>query len=230
MTTYWRRRLLLASLILAVALGTGCDILSLPFFLFAPEPKREAELLKLASADKTKQVKVAILASNGLEVRPEFLRADYQLSEFLAHHLKELCQYNKENVVILSPRKVEEFKNSHPNWNRGEMELAEIGRLLKADYVISMEINSLTLYEEGSLKELFRGQADIRVMVVNVNEPDEGPKWKDFHDVYPEEGPAAAGIDKQPQQFREEFLNHAAKKLAWFFTAHPTRDSYNRGD
>src|SRR5262249_7495442 len=143
MTTYWRRRLLLGSGMVALALGAGCDIFALPFFLFAPEPKREAELLKLASAGKTQQVRVALLAANTLEMRPEFLRADYQLSDLLAHRLVELCQYNRENVVVLSPRKVEEFKNAHPNWNRGEMELAEIGRLLKADYVINLEIQSL---------------------------------------------------------------------------------------
>jgi hypothetical protein len=227
MTTSTRRRMLVVSLLLAGALGTGCNILSLPFFLFGPEPKREAELLKLAADDKKLPVKVAILASNGLETRPEFLQADRQLADLLGRQLTELSKYNGENVLVLSPRKVEEFKSAHPNWYRGEIELAEIGRRLKVDYVIYLEINSLSLYEKGSLNELFRGQADVKVAVVNVNQPDEGPKSKDFYDVYPEEGPVPVGIDKQPHQFREEFLNHAAKKLAWFFVAHPTRDTYD---
>jgi hypothetical protein len=227
MTTTTRRRVLVASLLVAGALGAGCNVLSLPFFVFGPEPKREAELLKLAADDKKQPVRVAILVSNGGEIKLEFMRAEYQLADLLGRQLTELCKYNGENVTVVPARKVEEFKSAHPEWNRGELELAEIGRRLKADYVVFVAINSITMYETGSLKELFRGQLNANVSVLNVNQPDDGVRSDVFRDLFPEEGPVPVGIDKQPDQFRQEFLTHAAKKLSWFFTSHPTRDSYD---
>ena len=40
MTT--RRKILLAMVFVSMCLGMGCDPMSLPFFLFGPEPKKEA--------------------------------------------------------------------------------------------------------------------------------------------------------------------------------------------
>src|SRR5262245_9079924 len=71
MAATWRRWCLLG-VFLTAALGSGCNILSLPFFIFGPEPKIEAKLHKLASDEKDKEVKVVILAYSGLETRPEF--------------------------------------------------------------------------------------------------------------------------------------------------------------
>src|SRR5262245_27140999 len=88
MTATTRRWVLAASLIVATALGTGCNLLQLPFFLLAPEPKKEASLKRIASDDKHKEVSLVLVAYNGLEIRPELIQADRQLTELLGKHLR----------------------------------------------------------------------------------------------------------------------------------------------
>src|SRR5262245_33875161 len=105
---WWR-----AALWLVVALAPGCSPQQLYFIL--PEYKKPAELKPLADKDKSKEVRVVVLTySNRLETRPELLGADRDLTQQFARQLQEGCKNNDQNIVIVNPRKVEEFKSSHP--------------------------------------------------------------------------------------------------------------------
>ncbi len=118
-------------------------------------------------------MRVAILTyTTDLETQPELVQADRSLREMLATKLRGLCEDNHENVTLVNPHKVEEFKNGHPNWQQ-EPNLAEIGRQFKADYVIYIEISNLSLYEKGADQQLYHGQAGMSVQVVNVHKPSE---------------------------------------------------------
>jgi hypothetical protein len=218
------RRWFLASLFGAAALCAGCDFGSLAYFVM-PETKEPAELKRLASADKKKEVRAVILTYLALETRAEFIQADRELSERLAKHLRELCEANDEKVTIIPTRRVEEFKNAHPDWIK--MDLTEIGRVLRADYVIYLEINSLGLYSKGSMNTMFQGQADISVTVADVNNPDDTPEQKRFSCVYPSDarGPVPVG-DTHPMEFRQAFLNYLAKRLSYYFAPYPKRETY----
>jgi hypothetical protein len=224
MATTWRRGAL-SGLVLLAALCIGCNMLSLPFFILGPEPKVEPLLKKVASDQKDKEVKVVVLSYAGLETRPEFLRADRDLSNVLVRQLRDGFKYNGEKVLVATPQKVEDFKNNHPNWH--SMDLTEIGKRFGADYVIYLEINKLSLYENGSSNMLYRGRAEISVSLVNVNDADEGALQKEFTCTYPSEASYATPSDKNPMAFRAEFYEHVAKKLAWHFTSHPTQADYS---
>lgn len=221
MATTTRRRVLAASVILAAALGTGCNVLSLPFFLFSPEPKKEAMLRRVSSDEKDKEVKLLLVAYNGLEIRPEFIQADRLLIELLSKRLKELFELNQEKVTIVSPRKVEEYKSNHPDWHKS-LDPAQIGKHFEADYVAYLDINELGLFEKGSVNQMYRGRADITVTLVDVNKPDEDPDRKDFAHIFPSDtkGPIPVG-DITLNQFRQLFLDSVARRLAWYFSAHP---------
>jgi hypothetical protein len=219
---------LAAGLVGMAGLVTGCNPFLFPAFLFGPEPREEARLKKLASSDKKKEVKVVILPFlSGLGTPQEFIGADYLLSDLLARQLKKLVEFNEEKVKIVSPQKVEEFKNTHASW-RKEVDLQEIGRHFKADYVIYLEIGSLSLYEKGSANQLYRGRANVKVQVVDVNDAEDAPIPREYSYVYPSDarGGVAVDIDTSPSVFREQFLNHVAKQIAWLFSAHPTSHTY----
>ena len=224
-----QRSILAGCLLLALACGTGCNVLSVPAFLFGPESKRDAELKKLAADDKEKEVRIVILTYAGLETRPEFLRVDRELTGMLVRWLEQGFTYNKERVTIVPPRQVEKFKDENPKWQT--MDLVEIGknRNFDADYVVYLEINSLTLYEAGSGNQLYRGRTKISVAVADVNKPEEDPVKKEFSSEYPSEakGPVPVG-DSSLQEFRQAFLNHVTKKLSWNFTSHPTDSEYGK--
>ena len=142
------RRCFLVILFAAAAVCAGCQASTMAYFLF-PEAKHEAEMKKLAS-DDNKEVRVVILTyMPELETRPEFIQADRELGEILAKMLRDCCETNSENVTIVNPHKVEEFKSEHPNWQQ-EPNLAEVGQRFKADYVVYIEIPTLTMYEKGA--------------------------------------------------------------------------------
>jgi hypothetical protein len=205
--------------------GVGCDLGSLAYFMM-PEAREPAIMQNLGSGDVKKENKVLILAWSGLETRAEFIHADRQLAELLAKQLQTQCEANQEKINIISARRAEEFKNTNPNWR--EMDMPEIGRRFGVDYIIYLEINSLSMYEQGSSKTLYRGVANISVNLIDVRNPDELPQQQPFQCTYPSEarGPIPAGFDSNPVQFRQLFLGHVAKRLAWHFARYPKRESY----
>ncbi|HEY1859774.1 MAG TPA: hypothetical protein VGG61_05450 [Gemmataceae bacterium] len=220
-------RFLLPLLLVVSALGLGCSVLSLPFFLFGPEPKFDPEWGTLASKEKDRKVRVVILTCGGLETRPELSGADRELAKKLAHHLLEGFKANDEKVVVVPPSKVDQFKAETPNWRTLDFK-EDIGKnKFNADYVIVLEVESLTLYQGGSGNTLFRGKCNLNVSTINVFDADGGdPTPRSFSCEYPSEAKGAvAATDMTVSQFREKFLDYAAKQLSWKFTAHPTSDA-----
>jgi hypothetical protein len=230
MTSSWHRWSL-AGLILIVVLGTGCNMMSLPFFLMpGMEPKSEPKC-RLASDDKEKKVKVLILASRGLETRPEFVNVDRDLSRLLTLQLQEGFKNNKENVSVMSPSRVENYKDRHSNWR--SMSPEEIGETFRGGdktsswYVINIEIDSISLYEQGSANQLFHGRADLSLDVVDLNKPGEGPIYRESCTVeYPKVSGPIAASDSNVLQFRQRFLNVVARELSWRFTSHLLDDDH----
>jgi hypothetical protein len=216
-----RRRWWWAGL-LGVALCAGCDPGSLMYFLL-PEAKEDPELRRLASDDKKKEVKVAILTYAALPPRAELIQADRQLAELLARELTELFKVNQEKVTVVPPRRVEEYKNTHPS--RRGYDPAEVGHHFNADYVIYIEMNQMTLYERGD-GMLLRGRADLLVSILDVNNPDDTPDSRQFTCVYPSESKGAIDISPETpvMQFRQAFLQYVARRLSYFFAPHPKRD------
>jgi hypothetical protein len=223
--TALKRGLHLAVLLVVSVLAAGCNLMAMPYFLLSEEPKQDAQC-KLASEDKNKEVRVVIMAFfTELETRPEFLKIDRELSRMLAMQLQEGFKKNKEKVVVVPTSQVEKYKDEHPGWHSGNSE--EIGKHFRADYVINLEINSITLYEPGSSNTLYRGRASVSVDVVKVHEASEGPKFQhEYRCEYPRaRGPIPAG-DSDPAQFRQQFLTVVARELSWLFTPHLVDDDF----
>jgi hypothetical protein len=224
MKRFGRRGFLMTAAGLA-AWCAGCSPGQMAYFLL-PESKADPGIRKLASDDKKQQIKIAIVASTqALPTSVELMNADRQLAMLLAKQLFEQCQANDENVLIVGPQKVEEYKSTHPDWkDKGER---EIGKHFGADYVIVLEIRSISLYERGSFNTVYRGQIDLGVDLIDIKHPDEPLEHRDYTDGYPEKNFAeAVDNDKGYRDFREKFLNHVAKRIAWYFTPHRHRDTY----
>ena len=212
---------------LAVALAPGCSTQSLYFFL--PENRDDPALRRLAGDDAKKEVRVVILTySNKLETRPELLGAERRLyaSSSPSSCGKAVGRNNGENVVIVSPRKVEEFKSAHPGWYQAD--LTDVGRHFKANYVIYLEINRLSFFDKTEANSVYKGSANISVTLLNVDKPDDAPNRKEFVCSYPSEAKAIPVDPENPvSQFREAFFAHIAKKLSWYFTEHLPREGYD---
>jgi hypothetical protein len=63
----------------------------------------------------------------------------------------------------------------------------------------------------------------IHVAVVDVEHPDD-PSTKEFTDRYPNEAQYGIDVfDMEPSVFREKFLHHVARRLAFYFVDHKER-------
>ena len=220
------RRWQLAGLIFVTLACMACNPLMIPYFLLSDglDPKADPKF-RLVKDDKKKPVKVVIFTSSPMvETRRELVGANRELAAAFAHQLQEGCKRNKENVIVASNTKVQQFQDKYPMWQ--SLSLEELGKRLEADYVIDLEINELSLFDTRSQDTLL-GKATISVTVVDVHRGDEGPV---FHDVYVTEYPRSgskAVMDTNLLQFRRAFLTRVAKDLSWLFTAHPASEDYS---
>lgn len=220
------KNILVVAIILASMASSGCNLLSIPYFLFfMPDPKTEAEIQKIAAKDKKTEKKVLILTYGKLDLRPELLNSDREIAYNLEKHLKLLTSANSEKVTVIPARKAEEYKSTHPDWL--DRDPAEVGKHFKADYVIYIEVNSLSIYEHGSGGTLYRGRADINITLIDVNNPDESHPPRNFTCAFPREARMQiTSTDQSPMEFRQTFLDYVGRRLSWKFTAHPTRDDF----
>ena len=208
---------------MAAVVGTGCQPLLLPYFLIPGlEPKNPPEIMALAD-EKGGEVKVVIWAIAPVETGTEFIRVDRELASVLARHLQGHFKESKDKVQIVSPRKVEKFKDDHPDWQ--SLQLADVGRAFAADYVICLEIQEVGLYEKSTAKTFFRGNIGIDVAVLDMRKPDEGAVTKHVGDTFPtgSRGPVLAE-DRPLADFRQAFVEHVGKRLAWCFVPHATSE------
>ena len=89
----------IAGIFVAAGLATGCNLISLPFFLFGPEPSIPAKMKELGAKDKRDETTVVILTYAGPETRPEFIKVDRDLAARIADEMRTAFQAN-------GPRKV----------------------------------------------------------------------------------------------------------------------------
>ena len=220
------RNFTLAALMMLGALSAGCQLLALPYFFLPGMEPRSDPACPLASKDKEKTVKVLILSQASLETRPEFLRVDRDLAQMLSQAMDDGFKKNKEKVSIVRNSLVEKFKDEHPNWKA--MGAVEIGKQFKADYVIELAVNQITLYEPGRFNTFFRGRCDISIVVHDTYHSSEGPKWNtEYTTEFPRaRGPIDAGSGGIVAQFRQKFLQVVAREISYNFTSHLIEDDY----
>lgn len=214
-----------AGLLVAV-MGFGCNPLTLPYFvLFGIDDKVPPEF-KLASNPK-KPTHVLILTSVTTESQAELLGVERLLGNAVVKRLEADCTANKEKVVIVPVYKAEEFKANNPGWRT--MPAHDIGKRFDVDYVVQIEVASMSLYDKGSRKTLFAGRAAMNVSVFDMAKlPNEGPVHEKRLTVeYPRTGrPVLVDEETNVEKFRQMFLQATAQKVSWQLTSHISTAEY----
>jgi hypothetical protein len=220
-----RRRILLAALLIGFAACFGCNPALFPLFLKG-EAQDEATIKRLALEDKSKEVKVAVVVSaSRLDARQEVRNVSRDLGRKTVEQLRTVAKANDDKLTVIDATKVQMFLDDQPHWKSLDYdELADkLKKKFKVDFVIDVEIDSMSLYEQGN-HELFRGRADLHVKLLNAVDPDDNGNEKDIHALYPNEqaGPVAVDSDTNIFDFRDKFLGVLAKKIVYCFCSHPT--------
>jgi hypothetical protein len=219
----WRLRTL--ALVLALAAGIGCNPLTTVYFMMVGVENKAEPEFKLASTDKSKEVRVMILASSAPDGQTEVVGVDRQIGIEFTRQLDALCKANKEKVTVIPYHKVEKFKNDNPGWRT--MTTSEIGRRFDVDIVIDVEVEAMSLYKPGSRNMLFLGSSRIDVSAVDLSKAQDGPAYHQTLTIpYPSSRGEIPVGDDNPDSFRERFVRRIATDLSWKFTSHTSNESY----
>jgi hypothetical protein len=212
------RAILLCLPMVSLALLSGCNPAALAMMLMPFTDDREQPKCKLAAAHEEKTVAVVTWFGNrDVQLYPELVPADNELSEKMGALLRDRHKANNERVKIVPNAQVRVYQNkvASDTWSP-----AELGKKVKADYVIALEINALSLHQKGSGNTLFRGTTEIAVRVYDLSKAAGEQVMFDeiYQRAYPKESPMdAAG---SVTQFRALFLNHVARDLSRWFAAY----------
>lgn len=209
-----------------IVFGIGCSPATLGFLLLPFTDNRIQPAFRLAS--KNREVTVVVMATFGYrEHRPDFLTVDRDLTERLSRQLAKRFQDNKEKISIIAQSRVKSYLAKQRE--EALVSKQEIGKQFKADYVISLEINSISLHPKGSSNLLHRGDADITVTVYDVGQAEgECVVFEKNHQwLYPPSGESDAG-DVSTAFFRTKFLDYLAWDLSKWFAAYPMEERHAR--
>lgn len=220
----WKRIpnvLSLMTILLLCAASSGCSYVMIFGYLIGGPPSVEPQFdreTKLCMTDKDVRVCVVCFAPN--EIKYNFESIDSELAQYVSFKLHE------HKIKVVPPDMVKGWLDENKDWDKPE----EIGAAFKTTYVIYIDLNEFTLYEEGS-SNLYRGRAEA---IVNVWQMDEdGQHAEKIFSVektskYPVHQPVSSS-EKTYQTFKGEYLTRLSEEIGRFFYEYYTVDEIATG-
>ena len=199
--------------IACVLVQAGCAQTVLLGYLIGGPPSIEPDFDAQTGFSLTDEgVTVAVVCYAPNELKWDFEKIDDEIAAAVTQRLA------MANVKVMDPDYVRAWTEEHPDWERPE----EIGAVFETDYVIDIEINTFSLYEENS-STLYRGRTDALVNVVKMDDPKSGlaegeriySKQVDL--VYPTRIPRSTQ-EESYLQFKRDYLSRLSESIGWIFT------------
>jgi hypothetical protein len=200
------------SLALAAAVLTtqaGCTyVLFLGYLIGGPpsiEPAFDAETKESMTA---KDVTVAVVCYAPNEVKYSFEDVDEELAKYVSF------QMHARKIKVISPDHVKAWLDENKDWD----EPSEIGAAFKATYVVYIDLNEFSLYEEGSAT-LYRGHAEAIVSVWKMDENHEHAEKifaKEKISRFPLHKPIAS-TEESYSNFKARYLTRLSEEIGRLF-------------
>jgi hypothetical protein len=220
------RRVLLGVLLL-LASGVGCNPFLFPSYILGvfndTKIPPEYELYKTARKEKDKrEFKLVVIPERGRGLSPDFFGQERKLADTFVRKLEKSFEENKEKIKIVPLKEVEAYRNKFPRDEWKAMLPQEIGKHFGADYVIDMELSSLSLYEPKSFGQFFHGTCRLSLTLVDVDKDEPIKRW-DPSLTYPKDGKnQVVDMDNNVEKFRQEFFERIAGRLVRYMTGSST--------
>jgi hypothetical protein len=222
-----RGRWWVAALVLGVAALGGCNPFMLAAFMF-PMDRMDPPKCPLTMDGKDSRVVILCYYAGAPSSHPSLNRADWDIGWRVYQLLQERFKETEERVTIVPPNQVRNYQNRHPRWR--EKDPREIGEHFKADYVLTLEINNLRLFDDqpGNRNHFYKGHAEISVTATNLHKPEgeAGVFMDEYVTDYPRSQMPVGVTEMTLTQFRARLIDAVARDLARLFTSHPPRDKF----
>ena len=159
--------------------------------------------------------KVAVVCVSNSEFGPT------STSPELSRRMNRLLKSNVKDIQLVSHQEVADWIDRH-DWDR--VDFRAIGEGVGADLVVAIDIDTLSLHEN---KTMYKGRADVHVVVYDMESGQEVFAKSPSQIVFPE----TAGIwptEISERQFRKQFLDVVADRIARNFYPYDINDDYAR--
>jgi hypothetical protein len=212
--------LLLICCAIPAILQAGCDLFPRRCGLPSGDPVKEAEypLAFTDEARKGKEFKVALFVSTAPGMGSEFARSEDILVANLIKKFPELAKGRNEKMEFIDPALVNKYETNSAYWYYRHPR--EWGKQLKADYVFKIQLDKMSLYQEGSQNRVYEGRAEVTVEVYDVAA---GPVKPEYHYVYQFKYPYAGYLEASSipvSTFKKNFLEHMGAEIAMKHVRH----------
>lgn len=202
-------RLAASFLVLALCCTlTGCNVGILLGYLIGGPPSIEPDFDVMTTQSMSeKDVTVCVVAFAPTELKWDFPKIDHELARYVAFRLVE------HDIKVVNPDQVKAWLDANPDWDKAE----EIGKALDCTYVIYIDMNDFSLYEENSTT-LYRGRSECYISTFEMDEEGYGEKIysKEVNSKYPIRAPRAT-TEMSLDTFKREYLARLSKEIGWLF-------------
>lgn len=199
---------------------SGCRVGMLLGLLIAGPPTVEPEFDRVTKESMSeKDVTVAVVCFAPTEVRYSFENIDHELAKYVAFRLRE----NKINIV--PPDQVRAWLDEHKDWDKPE----EIGEAFKTTYVIYIDLNEFSLYEEGTAS-LYRGRSEAVVSAWKMDSDGTAEKIFSMEKIskYPQQQPVST-TEESYSNFKGRYLSRLSDEIGRFFYEYYLADEIGTG-
>ena len=161
-----------------------------------------------------KGVTVAIVCFAPKEILLNNFKVDQSLSKYVANRLYQ------HRIKVINPDRIFAWIDQNPNWERA----VEIGEAFGVTYVINIDLESYTLYEQNSAN-LYRGRSQAHVQVWEMDDDGEGEKIyeKSLNSIYPLAAPRPTSQESL-STFRRKYLDRLSEEIGRLFYEHYNGD------
>lgn len=211
----------LLAAVLICATVSGCNYIMIFGYLLGGPPSVEPLFDKETKESMTdKGVKVVVVCFAPNDIKYNFESIDYDVAQYVAFQL------HQHKITVVSPDLVKAWLEENKDWDKPE----EIGAAFKCTYIVYIDLNEFTLYEEGSA-DLYRGRSEAIVSVWKMDEDDDHAE-KIFSaektSKYPMHQPVSSG-DKTTNTFKGEYLTRLSEEIGRFFYEYYVADEIASG-
>jgi hypothetical protein len=205
----WIQFGLWAGLAAMLASSSGCSYLLFLGYLIGGPPTIEPNFdVETKESMTDKDVSVVVVCYAPTDIRYSFEDIDHEVAKYLSFRMIQ------HKIKVVGPDRVRAWLDENKDWDKPE----EIGEFFKATYVVYIDLNEFSLYEDGSAN-LYRGRSEA---VVSVWKMDDG--GNDAEKIYttekiskfPVHQPIAAS-DETYQNFKARYLARLSEELGRLF-------------
>jgi hypothetical protein len=206
---------------LCAASFSGCSYVLFLGYLIGGPPSIEPDFDAQTKESMTdKDVTVAIVCYAPTDVKYSFEDIDHELAKYVAYRL------HQHKIKVVSPDRIRAWLDENSDWDKP----GEIGEAFKTTYVIYIDLNEFSLYEDGSAN-LFRGRAEAVVSVWKMEEGSDAEKiyTTEKTSKFPVHQPVATS-DETYGNFKLRYLSRLSDEIGRIFYEYYTYDEIGEGN